>query len=106
LYKYFKNFGINRFIKKNDSGEDVEILQNILNLEVNAKLLITGYFGKKTEKSLIKFQKKYNLNTTGYLDEETLTKINELYYKLLCPSSDKNYPDFLLYPVSKKILYL
>jgi LAS superfamily LD-carboxypeptidase LdcB len=102
LYAYAKNFGINRSLKKGDSGRDVKILQNILKMEVDKKLPITGIFADKTEKSLIKFQKKYNLTPTGYLDEETLNKINELYYKLLCPSPEKDYPDFLLYPVSKK----
>jgi LAS superfamily LD-carboxypeptidase LdcB len=102
LYTYAKNFGINRELKKGDSGKDVKILQNILKKEVNEELPITGNFGDKTEKSLIKFQKKYNLTPTGYLNEETLNKINELYYKLLCPSPEKDYPDFLLYPVSKK----
>jgi LAS superfamily LD-carboxypeptidase LdcB len=102
LYTYAKNFGISRSLKKGDSGKDVKILQNILKIEVNKKLPITGIFADKTEKSLIKFQKKYNLTPTGYLDEEALNKINELYYKLLCPSQEKDYPDFLLYPVSKK----
>jgi LAS superfamily LD-carboxypeptidase LdcB len=102
LYAYAKNFGISRSLKKGDSGSDVKILQNILKMEVDKELPITGIFADKTEKSLIKFQKKYNLTTTGYLDEETLNKINELYYKLLCPSPEKDYPDFLLYPVSKK----
>jgi len=102
LYTYAKNFGISRELKKGDSGKDVKILQNILKKEVNEELPITGNFGDKTEKSLIKFQEKYNLTPTGYLNEETLNKINELYYKLLCPSPEKDYPDFLLYPVSKK----
>jgi LAS superfamily LD-carboxypeptidase LdcB len=102
LYTYAKNFGISRELKKGDSGKDVKILQNILKKEVNEELPITGNFGDKTEKSLIKFQEKYNLTPTGYLNEETLNKINELYYKLLCPSPEKDYPDFLIYPVSKK----
>ena len=102
LHTYAKSFGISRSLKKGDYGKDVKILQNILKKEVNKKLPITGYFGDKTEESLMKFQEKYNLTATGYLDKETLNKINELYYKLLCPSPEKNYPDFLLYPVSKK----
>jgi LAS superfamily LD-carboxypeptidase LdcB len=101
LHAYAKNFGISRNLKKGDYGKDVKILQNILNLEIDNNLPITGFFGDKTEKFLIKFQEKYNLNLTGYLDEKTLNKINELYYKLLCPSPEKDYPDFLLYPVSK-----
>jgi hypothetical protein len=101
LHAYAKNFGISRNLKKGDYGKDVKILQNILNLEIDDNLPITGFFGDKTEKFLIKFQEKYNLNLTGYLDEKTLNKINELYYKLLCPNPEKDYPDFLLYPVSK-----
>jgi len=102
LHIHAKNFGISRALKNGDYGKDVKILQNILKKEVNEELPITGNFGDKTEKSLIKFQEKYNLTPTGYLNEETLNKINELYYKLLCPSPEKDYPDFLLYPVSKK----
>jgi LAS superfamily LD-carboxypeptidase LdcB len=101
LHTYAKNFGISRSLKKGDSGKDVKILQNILRMEVDKKLPITGSFGDKTEKFLIKFQEKYNLKQTGYLDEKTLDKINELYYNLLCPSPEKDYPDFTLYPVSK-----
>jgi D-alanyl-D-alanine carboxypeptidase len=101
LHKYAKRFGINRSLKKGNSGMDVKILQNILRLEIDKNLPITGYFGEKTKRYLIKLQNKYNLRPIGYLDPETLDKINQLYYQLLCPAPEKQYPDFLLYPVSK-----
>jgi len=42
---------------------------------------LSGNFGECTKKSLLAFQKKYNLNATGFVDTPTLTKLNEMYAK-------------------------
>lgn len=83
-------------LKLGDYGEDVLALQKILNLDQDTKIADIGagspgnetkYFGKATERAVIKFQEKYknevlipvNLSFgTGYVGKLTLKKIKSI----------------------------
>ncbi|MCS6956594.1 MAG: CAP domain-containing protein, partial [Patescibacteria group bacterium] len=69
------------YLKEGYFGDEVFMLQYILSKELKdyPKNLYTGYFGIITKNYLIKFQNKYGLKQTGYLDDNTIKKINELY---------------------------
>jgi len=62
------------------TGEEVKQLQEILatDPDVYPEGLITGYFGRLTEKAVKKFQKKVCLEEVGLVGPKTLWKINEL----------------------------
>lgn len=79
----------------------MQLLQVVLKEEVDPYLRVTGYFYNNTEKALKTFQQKYNLKIIGYLDDKTLEKINEVYITRLCPKPTKEFPDFLLFNISK-----
>ena len=56
-------------LKKGDRGEGVQILQELLELKAD------GIFGSNTEKQLITFQKKNNLESDGIMGLKTLTSL-------------------------------
>lgn len=62
------------------SGEDVELLQEILatDPDVYPEALITGYFGPLTERAVKKFQKISGIEQVGVVGPKTLARINEL----------------------------
>jgi len=62
------------------TSEEVKRLQEILatDPDVYPEGLITGYFGRLTEKAVKKFQKKVCLEQVGLVGPKTLWKINEL----------------------------
>ncbi|MCX6761102.1 MAG: peptidoglycan-binding protein [Candidatus Nealsonbacteria bacterium] len=62
------------------TGEDVKLLQEILatDPDIYPEGLITGRFGKLTEKAVKKFQQKACLDQFGNVGPKTLSKINEL----------------------------
>ena len=53
-------------------GKEVTELQKCLEGEV------TGYFGTKTKAAVLKFQEKYNIETTGTVGKNTRGKLNEI----------------------------
>ena len=67
-------------LRKGMSGDDVKILQELLatDPDIYPDGLITGYFGKLTEKAVRKLQKKLCLEEVGSVGPKTLWKINEL----------------------------
>ena len=67
-------------LRKGMSGDDVKILQELLatDSDIYPDGLITGYFGKLTEKAVRKLQKKLCLEEVGSVGPKTLWKINEL----------------------------
>lgn len=69
-----------RQLKRGMSGDDVALLQEILatDPDVYPEALITGYFGKLTEKAVKKFQKIAGIEQVGVVGPKTLAKINEL----------------------------
>jgi len=62
------------------TSEEVKRLQEILatDPDVYPEGLITGYFGRLTEKAVKRFQKKVCLEEVGLVGPKTLAKINEL----------------------------
>ncbi len=69
-----------RMYKRGDKNIEVEHLQEILALEKVSfpENLITGYFGTITEKALKQFQIKYQLVSSGIVDEATQAKLNSI----------------------------
>lgn len=62
------------------SGDDVKTLQELLatDRDVYPEGLITGYFGRLTEKAVRVLQKKLCLDQVGQVGPHTLRRINEL----------------------------
>ncbi|MFH1894502.1 MAG: peptidoglycan-binding protein [Patescibacteria group bacterium] len=62
------------------SGDDIKTLQELLasDPDIYPEGLITGYFGKLTEKAVKKFQKKACIETVGLVGPQTMRRINEL----------------------------
>lgn len=60
---------------------DVLALQAALISENAYNCQLSGYFGKCTEKGVLKFQKKRGLAQSGVADKDTLAKLNEIYGK-------------------------
>jgi len=60
-----------------DTAEAIGLAQQVLSdLKLYAGS-ITGHFGSKTQAAILAFQKKYALEQSGILDEETLEAICE-----------------------------
>ncbi len=67
-------------LKVGMSGDDIKTLQEFLatDHDVYPEGLITGYFGKLTEKAVKKLQKKLCLEEVGSIGPKTMWRINEL----------------------------
>jgi len=100
--------GTLRIIKQLKTGmtsEEVKLLQEILatDPEVYPEGLITGYFGKLTERAVKKLQKKLCLEEVGSVGPKTLSRINELLTEG-AGSSGKVPPGLLIAPgIQKKL---
>jgi peptidoglycan hydrolase-like protein with peptidoglycan-binding domain len=68
-------------LKKGDSGSATKLMQEFLDDEGFYKGLIDGSFGPKTEESVIKFQKQFNLKADGVVGSKTYAKFAELGFK-------------------------
>jgi len=68
-------------LKKGMKDSEVYNLQKVLSLDptVYPEGKVTGFFGKATEKAVMKFQEKYNIRITGEVGPQTRAKLNELY---------------------------
>ncbi|MGB9812837.1 MAG: peptidoglycan-binding domain-containing protein [Thermovenabulum sp.] len=71
--KTFK--GITRFLALHSYGEDVKLLQTLLN-QHGYKLKVDGIFGPKTLAAVKDFQKKNGLKVDGIVGPKTLAKLN------------------------------
>jgi len=62
------------------TGDDVKLLQETLatDPEIYPEGLVTGYFGRLTEKAVKRFQQKMGVEQVGSVGPKTLSKINEL----------------------------
>jgi peptidoglycan hydrolase-like protein with peptidoglycan-binding domain len=62
------------------SGDDVKTLQELLatDHDIYPEGLITGHFGKLTEKAVRKLQKKLCIDQVGQVGPQTMRRINEL----------------------------
>ena len=59
----YKNIAGLYKLEKGHTGDAVVALQTLLNLRMNASLVVDGDFGEATEKALNQFIEKYHLNT-------------------------------------------
>lgn len=68
-----------RHMRQGMSGEDVTLLQTTLAGDSNVypEGLITGFFGRLTEKAVKRFQEKHSLEQVGNVGPRTLKKLNE-----------------------------
>lgn len=57
-------------LKKGSKGDDVEVLQHLLNVE-GVKVTIDGDFGEKTEAAVKAYQKAHGLETDGIVGAKT-----------------------------------
>lgn len=53
------------YLRYNDIGEEVRLLQRALNEKLNLRLKADGVFGKLTEEALRQYQRLHNLHVTG-----------------------------------------
>ncbi len=85
-------------------GSDVTLLQKMLSQDesIYPEKIVTGYFGDLTKGAVLEFQSQYDLQSTGVVDKQTRSKLNEIFLSHLCPDSDTMYPDLSLQKVSKE----
>lgn len=65
--KIFTNF----LIKRGSNGDDVSLLQAILNNKIGTKLLIDGIFGLHTKEAVMIFQSKNGIKVDGIVGPQT-----------------------------------
>lgn len=76
IVKY--NYSTYPVIRKGDTGEVVETLQNLINgwyIPSNTFLDVDGIFGPDTEDCVIEFQQTYHLGVDGIVGPETWAKL-------------------------------
>ncbi|MGB8815893.1 MAG: peptidoglycan-binding domain-containing protein [Minisyncoccia bacterium] len=87
LANALSNTRINRDLKKGSTGEDVKLLQKVLNTNSATVVALSGpgsagnettTFGPATEAAVIKFQNFYHFSPTGIVDAVTRAKLNAL----------------------------
>lgn len=72
-------------LRRGDSGDDIELIQQQLNaISINYPLIkpiypIDGIFGEDTENAVKVFQKQFNLTQDGIIGKSTWYKINYIY---------------------------
>ena len=62
-------------LRVGDTGPDVELLQNLLNVQGITTVFVDGAFGSGTEVALIYFQQLNGLPVTGMADNDTLVAL-------------------------------
>ncbi len=67
--------GFDREIRPNHTGDDVQQLQVLLNLNFGTLLIEDGIYGRKTIEIVKQIQTKRNLPVTGICDRQTLRVI-------------------------------
>jgi len=95
-------FGFKRALRTGDAGVDVALLQKTL---VAKKLLAsknaTGFYGSLTKKGVQAFQREASLSPTGAVDDATRSRLNEMYFGIVCPRPDLAYADLSRASVGK-----
>ena len=104
MYDYQKHNGITRNLKVGDSGTNVVLVQRALEAlrtdfpEAN----ITGYYGEKTRRAVLAYQKDEGLPATGKVDATTRQNLNSVYMKELCPPGNASqYENEMLVKVNR-----
>lgn len=79
-----------RSLRQGMSGDDVKALQIALAADttVYPEGAVTGYYGRLTSEAVKKFQKKYGIETVGFVGPKTLQKLNEEMDKLTLSHED------------------
>lgn len=81
-----KNIGTNKDMynwKFGDKGNDVKLIQNLLNSSMKSNLIVDGIYGKKTQEAVIAFQKKHLtdiVTVNGQINPITYLKLLEIEY--------------------------
>ncbi len=65
-----------RSLSKGSEGMDVQELQQML-LKLGYDVIVTGYYGDKTEQAIMKFQKENELKPNGKMTKATLTTLRK-----------------------------
>ena len=65
-------------VKKGSPSEDVLWLQSALNKAVGLSLAVDGDYGKATTSAVKKFQKTYDLDSSGIADKETIQVLSDV----------------------------
>ena len=81
----FTCFNFNRDLKRGHGGDDVRQLQLMLAADPTfmTSEFATGFFGKKTEEALKKFQRKFGIGSTGFFGP-----LSRKYFKEQCQDTD------------------
>ncbi len=63
------------------SGDDVKLLQEFLatDPDIYPEGLITGYFGRLTERAVQRFQEKAGIDQVGRVGPQTMSRINQIF---------------------------
>ena len=103
LKSWQQNSGFNKNLTFGSKNNDVKLVQKALSTDskIYPEKIFSGYFGKYTRSALISFQKENNIPVTGFFDEITRLKMNEIFYNELCPIQVKEYPDYINFIFSK-----
>jgi peptidoglycan hydrolase-like protein with peptidoglycan-binding domain len=81
-----------RILRIGSDGEDVRLMQQYLNFINESfpeipRIDPTGYFGERTEESVLAFQRRFGLNDTGIVGAATWDSIASLYQDLYSGST-------------------
>ena len=68
------------YFKKGDIGENVKTLQALLNEKGFTCGDVDGIYGQLTVSAVKKFQRRYSLEADGLFGEESLNKVNAVYF--------------------------
>lgn len=71
---------VNLPYREGDSSPEIREIKKKLNKIGFSGITETNYFGSFTTKRVKEFQENYGISTTGIIDQETLDKIDEVYY--------------------------
>lgn len=66
------------YFKKGDRGNQVRALQILLNALLDTNIAIDGVYGEKTEKAVIKFQERYDLDVDGLFGRKSLKQAKSI----------------------------
>lgn len=62
-------------LRKGSKGESVELLQSLLNLKIDANLIVDSDFGPATKEAVINFQMSHGLKADGIVGPKTWEKL-------------------------------
>lgn len=72
-----KSLNCNYTYRNGSTGENVKILQSMLNEKENCNLVVDGIFGSKTKECVKKYQQNNNLSVDGIVGKMTCGSLNQ-----------------------------